>query len=30
MSEQLGWDVGYSAFIGNGRWDVDGVNPKAS
>ena len=25
MSEQLGWEVGYTDFIANGKWDVDDV-----
>ena len=25
MSEQLGWEIGYSDFIKNGKWDVDDV-----
>jgi ribonuclease Z len=25
MSEQLGWELGYSDFIVNGKWDVDDV-----
>ncbi len=25
FSERIGWDVGYSDFISNGRWDVDDV-----
>jgi ribonuclease Z len=25
MSEQLGWEIGYTDFIANGKWDVDDV-----
>jgi ribonuclease Z len=25
MSEQLGWELGYSDFIINGKWNVDDV-----
>ena len=25
MSEQLGWEIGYSDFIADGKWDVDDV-----
>ena len=25
MSQQLGWEIGYSDFISDGKWDVDDV-----
>jgi len=25
MSQQLGWELGYSEFIINGKWNVDDV-----